>query len=433
MQNSQLKRIRIAFSFILCLGLFISSLGYSQKKVGAPQSLNVAIYPYLPRPQQFKDQLTQAWNNLQTGVALNYVDYDCYSSDPPDSLDVFVFDGMYYSYFMSQNYLMQIPISSVNDWTGFMNYAWSAVRTSNTTVNALPYLGCSNVYFYRKSDWALSQLRANGIDSLYALLGNSTDPQNPQPPPRQGLLIDYSGSTTDATLYVMAQMNLNNNYSSNPVLPPLSQIDYNAINHLREYTNMAGVAQASYQDPGTQRINWFTQGYGRSLVGITENLCSFPPAYLDSVSFRILPTADTWLPITEEFFVDMASINSKLTSDKYPYALQLLNLMTSYNVMYASMVPTTAGQNPQFLIPVRGRVLADLMNVHPLYVNMASMMLNYYDQPFLLGPTSRSWLTANKSGIRQLLLTQASANHQRAAADNIKIEKHGRMNAIKNK
>lgn len=425
-----MKKISVCRIYLLLLAaLTASEVSYPQKKILLPSKINVAIYPYLPRTQQFKDVLATAWNNLGTGVPLNFVNYDCYSSDPPDSLDVFVFDGIYYKYFISRNYLKQIPISSVNDWTGFMNFAWNAVWTSPTTVSAVPYLGCSNIYFYRKSDTRLSGLFANGLDSFYAVMGNSPTPQNPQPPPRQGLVMDLSGSTTDASLYLMSQMNLYNNYSQNPYLPPANQLDNNVLNHLRQYTKMAGLAQASYIDTTDQRINWFTQGYGRSLVGITENLCSFPPAYLDSVRFRILPTADTWLPITEEFFVDMAAINSKVSTDKYPYALRLVNLMTSYAVMYASMIPQTPGQNPQFLIPARGRVLADLMDIHPLYVNMASMLLNYYAQPFIIGQLSRPWLANTKGAIKNAILSSSNSANRLLKAKVNEKERGGRFNS----
>lgn len=425
------KEIKKTFLlFITCI-VFFNYPVFPQKKVAKPDRINVAIYPYLPRPQQFKNVLSRAWDNLGTGVPINYIDWDCYETDPPNSLDIFVFDGMYYKYFLAKNYLKQIPISSVNDWMGFMNYAWDAVRTSSTTVSAIPYLGCSNVYFYRKSDNVLAGLRGNGLDSFYSVIGNSPSPGNPQPPLRQGLLMDLSGSTTDAALYLMTQMNLYNNYSQNPFLPSLNQLDNNVLNHLRLYTRMAGPAQATFNDTTDQRIAWFTQGYGRSLVGITENLCSFPSTYLDSVGFKLLPTADSWLPITEEFFVDMAAVNSNISIDKYPYALQLINLMTSRNIMYASMVPQIQGQNPQFLIPVRGRVLADLMGIHPLYINMASMLLNYYSQPFIIGPQSRTWLAMTKTGIKQAILNMTDQGNKKVLKAPPSKEKLGRFNSKK--
>lgn len=430
---------RIGLKISLCIFLLIPLYSVSQKavrKLRAPSSINVAIYPYIPRYQQFVDMLTQAWNQLGTGVQLNFVNYDCYSSDPPPNLDVFVFDGIYYKYFMSRHYLKQLSTSNITDWMGFMNYAWNAVWVSPNTVFAIPYLGCSNVYFYRKSDPGLDTLRQNGLDAFYSIIGNSPSPQNPQPPQRQGLLMDLSGSTTDATLYLMAQMNLANNYSANPYLPPASQLDPNAINHLHQYTNMTGLAQGTYIDTTNQRIAWFSHGFGRSLVGITENLCSFPQSYLDSVSFRILPTADTYLPITEEFFVDMAAINSQVSSDKLFYAIQLLNLMTSQQVMYNSMIPQANNQNPQFLIPVRGKVLADLMNVHPLYIKMAGMIFNYYIQPLVIGSASRYWLTNTKSAIRAAILsgTQARKNRPnvkmaRPELNGTSPEKEGRFNS----
>jgi thiamine pyridinylase len=400
-KNTDIKTIYFIKAFILTVVLFssiscTSHLNENKENTTQSQKLIVALYPYLPRKEQFQATLAAAWEAQGTGIPLEFSDYDCYDADPPDSIDVFVFDGIYYSYFMSQGYLRQIPIDSVNDWEGFMNFAWDAVWR-NKIIYGVPYLGCSNVYFYRKLDHTLDSLQQNGLDALYEVLGNSTAPNDTVPPPGNGLLIDLTSGTTDACMYLMSEMNLANDYSQNPYLPSGSNLSDNVIDHLNLYTKMAGVAQATYEDPGGKRIQWFSQGYGRSLVGITEDLCSFPSSYLDSVTFEILPTADTYLPITEEFFVDIAAINSKVMEDKMPYAMLLLNLMTSHDVMYKSMIPENSSENPQFLMPVRGAVLADLMDVHPLYGDMASMILNYYGQPLEIDSRARGWIDSNKS------------------------------------
>jgi len=369
------------------------------------EKLTVAIYPYLPRSDQFISVLLENWNKLNTGIELQFVDYNCYESDPPDSLDVFVFDGIYYNYFISKNFLQPLLLNEIQNWDGFMDYAKDAVQT-NDKIYGLPYLGCSDVYFYRRSDMGLRLSSKDGIEALYSVMGDCSDPSNPQPPPRKGLLIDLSSGTTDACYYIKGEIGSDNRYTRTPVLPSANQINLQVIHHLNLYTRMAGTAQATYDDPGTQRIEWFTQGYGRALVGITENLCSFPSNYLDSVAFKILPMADSNLPTTQEFYVDIASINSKVSKEKFPYALELLNLMCSATVMYNSMIPTKPNQNPQFLMPVRGNVLSDLMDVHPLYINMAILLLRYNPQPLLFGPESKDWLKNTKNDIKNAILSQ---------------------------
>ncbi|MEN9865146.1 MAG: hypothetical protein RL748_736, partial [Pseudomonadota bacterium] len=63
-------------------------------------SLNVALYPYVPRPQQFQAAVTAAWSRVEPGVTLNFISDESkwdggYSTDPAADIDVFVFDAMY--------------------------------------------------------------------------------------------------------------------------------------------------------------------------------------------------------------------------------------------------------------------------------------------------------------------------------------------------
>jgi thiamine pyridinylase len=377
------------------------SINQNQKR----EKLTVAIYPYLPRSDQFISVLSESWKRLNTGIDLQFADYNCYESDPPDSLDVFVFDGVYYSYFISEKFLQPLSIDDVQNWDGFMDYAKDAVKLDDN-IYGLPYLGCSDVYFYRKSDIELNSLPRDGIDAFYSVIGDCSNPSSSQPPPRKGLLIDLSSGTTDACYYIKGEMNLDKRYSKNPILPSVNEINPQVVHYLNLFTRMAGNAQATYEDPGTQRIEWFTQGYGRALVGITENLCSFPRGYLDSVAFRLLPTVNSNLPATQEFYVDIASISSKVSKEKYPYAIKLLNLMCSSTVMYNSMIPTKPNQNPQFLMPARGDVLADLMDIHPLYINMAALLLRYNPEPLLFGEKSKEWLKGSKGDIKKEILSK---------------------------
>jgi thiamine pyridinylase len=73
--------------------------------------LNVALYPYVPRPWQFECAVSAAWSNQYPNVELNFVDYDCYANDPGPNLDVFAFDCIYTSYFLSQNFLMKLSFA----------------------------------------------------------------------------------------------------------------------------------------------------------------------------------------------------------------------------------------------------------------------------------------------------------------------------------
>lgn len=401
--------------------------------------LKVALYPYLPRGDQFQQTLTTAWNNLHTGVTLQFVKYDCYSVDPPDSVNVFVFDGVYFNYFVSQGYLAPIDTTKISDYQKFWPFARQAVL-NNKTAFGVPYLSCANVYFYRKADKALNTGTDLNLVNFFNVIGKATY-SDTIPPVNQGLLMDYSGSTTDACLYVNGWMNFNQNFTTNPPLPDSFKYDQNVINRLQAYTVMAGVAQASYSDTVNNKVKWFAGGRGRSMIGITENSESFPHSFLDSIGFRLMPFVDN-LPTTQNFYVDIAGVNTKTPAALQPYAAMLANLMTSYSVMYNSMIPWGGNPNPQFLIPARSNLLVDLVQVHPLYDDILKLLVNHKPFPFEFGSNSRPWLAANKSRIRAILLSPPSQGSKKLSAVSLQElekklsqikERGNRINASKTK
>lgn len=392
--------IRVAAGSLLYVILFIclsySTQGQNNQK---QDTLTVALFP-VPRVDQFKDVLIQAWKKLHPNIDLQFVTFDFYSADPPNYIDVFVFDGLFYKEFISRKYLQPIAASSVNNLSDFMDFAKDAVWGGDT-LYGVPYLGCAHVYVYRNSDRQLTELSRNGIDDFYAVIGDAQ--QSAIPPIGKGVLMDLAGSTTDACLYLISAMNVRDSYSKNPVLPDANNLDSNVLNTLRLYTKMVDTPYDKHRDTKL-RTKWFKEGRGRVFCGYTEHLSLLPTEYLDSVSFRILPTANTYLPFTQQFYVDIVSINSHVSMAKYPLALELLNLMTSQSVVYNSMIPTKKGESPQFLIPTRGDVLTKLMDVHPLYNTLASMIYGYYCRPMLLGPEAKTWLKNNKSTIKDIIL-----------------------------
>jgi len=76
----------------------------SKPKVSTPEHIiiNYAIYPYVPRPEQFQQAIASAWTERHPDVEINLCDYDCYSEDPPADLDVFGFDFIFLDEFVSK-------------------------------------------------------------------------------------------------------------------------------------------------------------------------------------------------------------------------------------------------------------------------------------------------------------------------------------------
>ena len=160
--------------------------------------LTVALYPYVPRSDQFKTVLENSWSAVYPNITLKFVDWDCYSADPPDDLDVFVFDAIYFDAFLTSGYLSKLAPEEINNIDDFLDYAIDGCKAGDNYY-AIPQLGCGSALFYKKNDTSLSE--AKTLNEVVTALGECTY-DGEVPPENVGLMVDLSGGTTCACLYL---------------------------------------------------------------------------------------------------------------------------------------------------------------------------------------------------------------------------------------
>src|SRR2546423_11161240 len=131
--KSSMSKTRLLAILICSLMLSLScNLSRPVPTSGAPPTtLNVALYPYVPRLDQFKQAVKNAWTQKEPNVTLNFVDWDCYSTDPPADLDVFVYDGIFLDYFVSKGYLAPLTPDQIDNFGDLLTYAKSDTRVNN--------------------------------------------------------------------------------------------------------------------------------------------------------------------------------------------------------------------------------------------------------------------------------------------------------------
>jgi thiamine pyridinylase len=217
--------------------------------------LNVAPYQWVPQPAWFQNAITSAWAEVHPEIALNWCSYDCYHDDPPATLDVFAFDSIFASYFINQQYLQAFPVMDLGD---FLPWSLVGLTVNSEWLWAVPYLGCLNTLIYRAADTRLGDPGLTNPE-LLEILGVSPN-TSPEPPPGSGLLVDFTGGTTDACMYLQTVMENAGSYPIDPALPPWTDLDPAALNDLRQLVTMAGLQQASYFDPNSVRLDWFMAG-----------------------------------------------------------------------------------------------------------------------------------------------------------------------------
>ena len=373
----------------------------ADENVTPPQTvLNVALYPYVPRLDQFKTVITAAWAQQMPNVTLNYVDWDCYSQDPPKDLDVFVFDGIFLDHFVSNRFLSPLKPEEIESPDDFLPYALRDSKVGGVNY-AIPQIGCGNILFYRRGDTALAA--ANTLSQINKALGQCSNDSIP-PPQGSNLIVDLSGSTTDACLYLETVQDITGQYTPNPDLPPPNRLYSTAVSNLHSLL-ITGCVLPSVTSSSVpyQGAVWFGEGRGRAVIGFTESLSAMGTSRQD-VDFKLMPYADT--TGINLFYIDLVGINSTVTDpQRRAAALKLANLIASANVVVSSFGPSPAANYPQYLMPVRKSVFEALQKNDPLYQQMYKLVLNSNPRMFRIGSGSRTWLKNAKSAIRQQILS----------------------------
>lgn len=381
--------------FVTLSLLLILTQAFSQNKI------RVALHPYIPRGDQFEKVLENHWDQLHTGVQIEFVYFNFYKEDPTDDIDLFVFDVAFLKQYQAEGRLLEIPKNQIQDSLDFLPYAWEGSRIGNQ-IYGLPYLGCQYVYFYHKDDKELDTPLS--VKEFYKVVGPSPDSSR-IPPKGQGLLLDMSEPIARAFMYLNSSMNIRDEYQVTPNLPEKDDLHSRAMHQLKLYTKMAGIHQASDSTIVMDRINWFTKGHGRAMVGWTEMLADFPPKELSKYKFRIMPLSNN-RPEKYAYPLDVVVINAKIRPEMKEIAYRLQNLMASTDVLYESMIAFQHHQNPQFLVPVRNSLLMRLMAVHPLYFDIATMLKENPPAPFMLPANGKAWIKATRSEMESQLFTK---------------------------
>src|SRR5215210_1592510 len=304
-------RKETGLSIGLALGLLLTSSGCTTtsarpqvlQQAATGQTLIVALYPYVPRQAQFVSAITTAWASVQPNVTLTFLDDEKqwdggYKTEPPANADVYVFDAMFFEYFRAQGWLEAMEPAEIANADDFVQYAKVGVQ-SDGKYYAIPQLGCASMLFYQKSDTALDN--ASTLSEVTDALSQCTYTSE-IPPDRRGLMVDMSGGTTNAATYLATLSSLTGVYP-----PPLSnQIDPAAMSNVRLLLAMASYENGT--DGSDQRPKWFSQGWGRAVIGFTESMSAMSPETRLGIDFKVMPMSDN--DNSPMFYADVVGVNT---------------------------------------------------------------------------------------------------------------------------
>jgi thiamine pyridinylase len=123
------------------------------------------------------------------------------------------------------------------------------------------------------------------------------------------------------------------------------------------------------------------------MVGLTETMSGWPPAFLETIKLRPMPIAATGNATKIPCYADALGIRQGLGA-KRAWAVQLANVAASASVVFAALSPSPT---TQYLMPARQSVLTQLSQVLPKYAAIEAMLSSLALEPFRLGPGVRAW------------------------------------------
>lgn len=406
MRNStaRQKGFLVVMSFLLMFGIMPNASYSYAAATDQPTVINVALYDYVPDPERFQQAVVKNWAEVEPNVRLNFVKWDGYEADPDANVDVFVFDAIFLSHFVDKGYLKAIPQNQIQDRQDIIDFAMEGC-TVNGAAYCIPQIVCTNLLFYREDDTALASVRS--VPDLYRILGERQS-TGVIPDNNEGLLIDMSGGTTKAAMYLDALLDTRQQYTDYTVLPDPNTLNSKAFKSLKQLQKMGGKDQIEYWPDNNDayiRADWFRSGIGRAFIGYTEAMSSMGD-YADDVNFKTISmSSKTDIPV---FYGDMVGVNSAITDPaKQDIAIKLANVITASQTMVDAISPNEAKVYPQYLLPARHSVYQKMQQQFPIYSQLIPIATHPDNKIFKMGPDARNWIEQAKVTITDRLATVA--------------------------
>lgn len=396
---------------VLAVASLTTSSGAEDTPAAKQRPLRLALFPYVPNQKLIQEVISRRWNVRHADISLEFVDgtaFDSYKQDPPDDLDVFELDAIGLDYYARNSFLSPLGQDEVLDSEDILDFAWKGSLIDGRAY-AVPRLACTYVLIYRKDDIAVRD--AVGLTGVHKVLGDGPKKlpegqKEPVPEENKGLLIDMSGGTDCACLYLDAVADVSGKYSVRPKLPTALDLDTGGLGDLKLLARIAGKPQALFAEPydaPPRRPAWFGSGKGRAFVGYSERLYHIPKDGHDKLAVRDLPMADQ--NQVNDLFIDVLGVNANLRGNRRKLAVELANLCAAKETVLECLLPN--GDKPsQYLLPVRKSVLADkdLLAKAPLYRDLGAILdPKTNPRTFRIGPEYRDWLDLNKRLIQSRL------------------------------
>ena len=353
---------------VVCFGLLMA------KRVPQQTTLNVSLYRVIPDYDSFEKTVAECWKEIHPEVGLNFVDWDCYAAQVPEDLDVFVIDTTSLDAFVQRGYLLALPEEDIREYDDLISCFMEGSRVDGA-IYVVPQMLCTDLLYTRKGDSELEQVQS--LHDLYLHLL-----------PEGGLLTDKTSSSIHVCMYLQALMDENQGYMVH--YPPveegmLTEAAANALAEMRDMrqTEPGGVPEGSGWYYYAQR---FAEGMGRAYIGYSEALDVMGEG-ASNVEFRLFSMTDgNDVPV---YYEDAVAVNSHISEEKKPLALELLNLLSGRELMVKASV---RDGRARYLLPARYSVYDALAADFPIYEELKRVVSGSEGYVFRIQPDGVAYM-----------------------------------------
>lgn len=379
------KKIKIAetantFYFSVKKILIILFLLINISSASAELTLSVALYPYVPDMNSFQNAIQSVWKQRHNDVNLNFTSWDCYSDDPPKNLDVFVFDSMFLYDFIDS--LMPLSKDEIENYNDLLPYSIEAC-TLNGIIYAVPQLLCTNLLYTRKGE-----TQFNNMYDLYHAI-NVTDLTSRDSRDKGIFINSITGKTSLLCWYLLCWyletlIDMNGEYMD--IFPPLTEnLD---LTENKAFKTLQMLRNIAYEKTVNSE-NLFKNGIGSAFIGYSEAMYNLGTDF--EFNLFSLSSGDN-IPV---FYADIAGVNSNISKEKRLLAIELLNVITSKEVLIKAVAS-------QYLLVARNSVYDFLAKSDPVYQKLKNIVTISNSHIFTIRPSARTFLKNAKPIIEKL-------------------------------
>lgn len=355
--NTKRHKSYLIIAALLCLIGIFGILTIRNRTTGStqdPLTLNVSLYKYIPDYNAFEKIVSECWKEKHPEVELNFTDWDCYSKEVPDDLDVFVFDTLSLDAFAGKGCLLALSREDIQDYDDLIPSFMEGCRVIDE-ICAVPQFLCTDLLYTRKEDAALKN-----VDSIYALYSALAERE---------LLTEKESAFSKATMYLQALTDEKQQYLDQ--YPPIEAGKLSA----KAQQSLEMVASMRQEDPNGVPEDGdsyfyakkFAAGEGRAYIGYSESMNAMGDSASD-MDFRLFSmTDDNNIPL---FYVDAAAVNAKISEEKRALALDFLNMITSKDTLARASIHDG---KPLYLLTARYSIYDALASEYPIYKELKSV------------------------------------------------------------